>query len=130
MSCVVNFEYDFVEEDSGTSLLRNLSEHHTSELNGGFHNNIHIYICRFGTGSGPTWLVSIDCFGTESRLTSCSRRPVYDSYCEDVAIECNATDFNTNFDYYFGTDSDADSDTDSNLNVYIPSGSGTASLAI
>ena len=42
MSCVVNFEYDFVEEDSGTSLLRNLSEHHTSELNGGFHNNIHI----------------------------------------------------------------------------------------
>ena len=92
---------------------------------------IIIYIlCRFGTGSGPTWLVSIDCFGTESRLTSCSRRPVYDSYCEDVAIECNATDFNTNFDYYFGTDSDADSDTDSNLNVYIPSGSGTASLAI
>lgn len=86
---------------------------------------IIIYILRrFGTGSGPTWLVRIDCFGTEPRLTSCSRRPVYDSYCEDVAIDCSATDPNTNFDYHFGTDSDADS------NVYIPSGSGTASLAI
>ena len=29
-------------DDSGTSLVHNLSEHHTSELNGGFHNNIHI----------------------------------------------------------------------------------------
>ena len=49
--------------------------------------------CRFGSTTGTIWLDNVNCFGTESRLASCSRNlfGVHNcSHSQDVAITCSA----------------------------------------
>ena len=47
--------------------------------------------CRFGSTTRQIWLDNVNCIGTESRLTSCSRNSYGSHNCshsEDVAIYC------------------------------------------
>ncbi|XP_063595019.1 uncharacterized protein LOC134771996 isoform X1 [Penaeus indicus] len=49
---------------------------------------------RFGRGSGPVWLDSLDCTGEESDLRLCKKSPPGASDCvhsEDAAVSCYAT---------------------------------------
>lgn len=49
---------------------------------------------RFGRGSGPVWLDSLDCTGEESDLRLCKKSPPGASDCvhsEDAAVSCYGT---------------------------------------
>uniref|UniRef100_A0A8B9T3Q3 SRCR domain-containing protein n=1 Tax=Anas platyrhynchos TaxID=8839 RepID=A0A8B9T3Q3_ANAPL len=47
---------------------------------------------HFGPGSGPIWMVGVDCRGTESALSDCSHRGRGESYCShymDAGVICS-----------------------------------------
>jgi len=50
---------------------------------------------RFGQGSGPIWLDSVKCTGSESTLVSCGHLGVgvtrHCSHFEDAGVRCNGT---------------------------------------
>ena len=63
-----------------------------TSLGVGFLVNSEISFCRFGSATGPIWLDNINCLGTESWLTFCSKSAVGVNNCDhsqDVAITCS-----------------------------------------
>ena len=53
-----------------------------------------LFTCSYGSATGTIWLDNVNCFGTESRLTSCQRNSYGSHNCvhsHDVAIDCSSS---------------------------------------